>query len=162
MSRHEIPGQSTVGLFGLGTSGISNIQSFIQQSTALQQSMDVALSVKADEIISLENKSKDEVINLDGNDSRTPSPANDRHKRRRSISRSRDRMRERDRDRRRRSRSRSRTPRSRRRPSRERERLKEREYDRERRRKGLPDIRKDHLSGEFHFIFSLISVIIFK
>ncbi|KAL5289297.1 nrd-1 family protein [Megaselia abdita] len=91
-----------------------------------------------------------EIINLDGNDSRSPSQ--DRYKRRRSQSRSRSGSRTRDR-RRRRTHSRSRSPRSSRRRSsrdrdrnKEKEREKEREYERERRRKGLPDIKKEHLS----------------
>ncbi|XP_059226600.1 SR-related and CTD-associated factor 4 isoform X2 [Stomoxys calcitrans] len=95
-----------------------------------------------------------EVINLDGNDSRSPTPDRDRYKRRRSRSRSRSRSRDRGgrRGRRSRSRSRSRSPRSnRRRTSRERERSnrdkeKDREHERERRKKGLPDIKKEHLS----------------
>lgn len=150
MSRHEIPGQSSgVGLFAKGAAGMTNIQSLIQQSTKLQQMNDVTPNNKVEEISLLDDKSKDEIINLDGNESRTPSP--DRYRRRRSLSRSRDRNRERDRDRRRRSRSRSRSrsPRSRRRLSKEREKEKDRENDRERRKKGLPDIRKEHLSGKY-------------
>lgn len=113
--------------------------------------------------------SKIEVINLDGNDSRSPTPDRDRYNKRRRSSRSRSPRDGRGRDRRRRSsRSRSRSPRSRsrggsrsprsnrRRGSRERDRGKdkerekekdkEKEYERERRRKGLPDIKKEHLS----------------
>ncbi|XP_004444538.2 SR-related and CTD-associated factor 4 isoform X3 [Drosophila pseudoobscura] len=112
-----------------------------------------------------------EVINLDGADSRSPTPDRERYKRsRRNSSRSRSRS-PRGRgaggggggggggngnDRRRRgSRSRSRSPRSsRRRGSRDRERMernnrdkeRDREHERERRKKGLPDIKKDHLS----------------
>lgn len=106
------------------------------------------------------SNSKMEIINLDGNDSRSPTPDRDRYKRRRnSRSRSRDRGRG---GRRRGSRSRSRSPRRRRNSSRDRgsrpehhrnsrsEKAaaeKEREaYERDRRRKGLPDIRKEHLS----------------
>lgn len=90
---------------------------------------------------------KVEVINLDGN-SRSPSIDRDRYgKRRRSRSRSRDRG---GRDRRRRSRTRSRSPRSRRRgSSRDRDRGKDKEKERERKRKGLPDIKRDHLSGKY-------------
>lgn len=96
-----------------------------------------------------------QIINLDGNDSRSPSQ--DRYKRRRSRSQSRSRSGSRNRDRRRRrSHSRSRSPRSSRRRSsrdrdrnKEKEREKEREYERERRRKGLPDIKKEHLSGKY-------------
>lgn len=108
--------------------------------------------------------SKLEIINLDGNDSRSPTPDRDRYKRNRrnSRSRSRDRGRGGRNDRRRGSRSRSRSPRRRRNSSRDRgsrsdyhrssrsEKAtadKEREaYERDRRRKGLPDIRKEHLS----------------
>ncbi|BFG04355.1 SR-related and CTD-associated factor 4 [Drosophila madeirensis] len=111
-----------------------------------------------------------EVINLDGADSRSPTPDRERYKRSRRNSRSRTRS-PRGRgtggggggggggngnDRRRRgSRSRSRSPRSsRRRGSRDRDRLdrnnrdkeRDREHERERRKKGLPDIKKDHLS----------------
>uniref|UniRef100_A0A6P7FT53 Uncharacterized protein LOC114333801 isoform X1 n=1 Tax=Diabrotica virgifera virgifera TaxID=50390 RepID=A0A6P7FT53_DIAVI len=94
-----------------------------------------------------------EVITLDHDDSRSPSPAEDRYrKRRRSRSRSRDRGR---RDRRRsRSRSGSRRHRSR---SRDKDRKKEKEKtkeekeketekERERKKRGLPSIKKDHLS----------------
>ncbi|XP_034111608.1 SR-related and CTD-associated factor 4 isoform X2 [Drosophila albomicans] len=104
-----------------------------------------------------------EVINLDGADSRSPTPDRDRYKRSRRSSRSRSpRSRgggnnnDRDRgSRRRNSRSRSRSPRSsRRRGSRDRDRMdrstrdkeRDREHERERRKKGLPDIKKDHLS----------------
>lgn len=106
-----------------------------------------------------------EVINLDGGDSRSPTPDRDRYKRSRRNSRSRTRS-PRGRgagggtgnDRRRRgtrSRSRSRSPRSsRRRGSRDRDRMdrsnrdkeRDREHERERRKKGLPDIKKEHLS----------------
>ncbi|EDV55418.1 splicing factor, arginine/serine-rich 15 isoform X1 [Drosophila erecta] len=106
-----------------------------------------------------------EVINLDGGDSRSPTPDRDRYKRSRRSSRSRSRT-PRGRgagggtgnDRRRRgsrSRSRSRSPRSsRRRGSRDRDRMdrsnrdkeRDREHERERRKKGLPDIKKEHLS----------------
>ncbi|XP_017073101.1 SR-related and CTD-associated factor 4 isoform X2 [Drosophila eugracilis] len=110
-----------------------------------------------------------EVINLDGADSRSPTPDRDRYKRSRRSSRSRSRS-PRGRgtggaggggpgnDRRRRgsrSRSRSRSPRSsRRRGSRDRDRMdrsnrdkeRDREHERERRKKGLPDIKKEHLS----------------
>ncbi|XP_037953014.1 SR-related and CTD-associated factor 4 isoform X2 [Teleopsis dalmanni] len=103
-----------------------------------------------------------EVINLDGNDSRSTTPDRDRYKRRRSRTRSRSIDRRGGggggRDRRRRSsrsRSRTRSPRSnRRRSSRDRDRSersnrdkeKDREHERERRKKGLPDIKKEHLS----------------
>ncbi|XP_023167393.2 SR-related and CTD-associated factor 4 isoform X1 [Drosophila hydei] len=110
-----------------------------------------------------------EVINLDGADSRSPTPDRDRYKRSRRSSRSRSpRSRgggggggggngnDRDRgSRRRSSRSRSRSPRSsRRRGSRDRDRMerstrdkeRDREHERERRKKGLPDIKKEHLS----------------
>lgn len=79
--------------------------------------------------------------------SRSPTPnKHSSSKRRRSRSYSRERY-----GRRRRSRStRSRSPRNRRRSSRDRprdkEREKQREIEKERRRKGLPDIKKDHLS----------------
>ncbi|XP_068145275.1 SR-related and CTD-associated factor 4 isoform X1 [Drosophila tropicalis] len=112
-----------------------------------------------------------EVINLDGADSRSPTPDRDRYsKRSRRSSRSRSRS-PRGRGsgggagggnnsgRRRgssRSRSRSRSPRSSRRRggSRERDRMersnrdkeRDREHERERRKKGLPDIKKEHLS----------------
>lgn len=80
--------------------------------------------------------------------SRSPTPT--RHKRRKSRTRSRSRDRGRYRRRRSRSRSRSRSysrsPRNKRRSSRDRAREKEREAEKERRRKGLPDIKKDHLS----------------
>lgn len=109
------------------------------------------------------SNSKMEIINLDGNDSRSPTPDRDRYKRRSRNSRSRSRDRGRGRRRGSRSRSRSRSPRRRRNSSRDRERgsrsdhrsarsekaaaEKERDaYERERRRKGLPDIRKEHLS----------------
>ncbi|KRF79725.1 SR-related and CTD-associated factor 4 isoform X2 [Drosophila virilis] len=111
-----------------------------------------------------------EVINLDGADSRSPTPDRDRYKRSRRSSRSRSprnrggggggggggNANDRDRgSRRRSSRSRSRSPRSsRRRGSRDRDRMerstrdkeRDREHERERRKKGLPDIKKDHLS----------------
>ncbi|KAM8712099.1 hypothetical protein ACLKA7_012599 [Drosophila subpalustris] len=104
-----------------------------------------------------------EVINLDGADSRSPTPDRDRYKRSRRSSRSRSprnrgggNANDRDRgSRRRNSRSRSRSPRSsRRRGSRDRDRMerstrdkeRDREHERERRKKGLPDIKKDHLS----------------
>lgn len=79
--------------------------------------------------------------------SRSPTP--NRHKRRKSRSRSRD---KRPYGRRRRSRSKSRSrsysrsPRNKRRSSRDRVKEKEREAEKERRRKGLPDIKKEHLS----------------
>ncbi|XP_056641196.1 uncharacterized protein LOC130448053 isoform X1 [Diorhabda sublineata] len=94
-----------------------------------------------------------EVITLDQDDSRSVSPNEDRYrKRRRSRSRSRDRRgRDRDRDRRRsrsRSGSRRRRSRSRERSKRDKskEREKETERDRERKKRGLPSIKKDHLS----------------
>lgn len=79
--------------------------------------------------------------------SRSPTP--NRHKRRKSRSRSRDKNRYGRRRRSRsksRSRSYSRSPRNKRRSSRDRVKEKEREIEKERRRKGLPDIKKDHLS----------------
>lgn len=79
--------------------------------------------------------------------SRSPTP--NRHKRRKSRSRSRDKNRYGRRRRSRsksRSRSYSRSPRNKRRSSRDRVKEKEREVEKERRRKGLPDIKKDHLS----------------
>jgi RNA-binding protein 16 len=79
--------------------------------------------------------------------SRSPTPS--RHKRRKSRSRSRDKNRYGRRRRSRsksRSRSYSRSPRNKRRSSRDRLKEKEREIEKERRRKGLPDIKKDHLS----------------
>ncbi|XP_070499881.1 SR-related and CTD-associated factor 8 isoform X2 [Chironomus tepperi] len=86
-----------------------------------------------------------EVIPIDVS-SRSPTPT--RHKRRRSRSHSRERYGRRRRSRS--TRSRSRSPRNRRRSSRDRtkekEREKQREIDKERRRKGLPDIKKEHLS----------------
>ncbi|XP_030375391.1 SR-related and CTD-associated factor 4 isoform X2 [Scaptodrosophila lebanonensis] len=113
-----------------------------------------------------------EVINLDGGDSRSPTPDRERYKRGRRSSRSRSRsprdgrgsgrgggtVGPNDRSSRRRSsrsRSRSRSPRgSRRRNSRDRERMersardkeRDREHERERRKKGLPEIKKEHLS----------------
>lgn len=79
--------------------------------------------------------------------SRSPTP--NRHKRRKSRSRSRDKNRYGRRRRSRsksRSRSYSRSPRNKRRSSRDRVKEKEREIEKERRRKGLPDIKKNHLS----------------
>ena len=79
--------------------------------------------------------------------SRSPTP--NRHKRRKSRSRSRDKNRYGRRRRSRsksRSRSYSRSPRNKRRSSRDRVKEKEREIEKERRRKGLPDIKKEHLS----------------
>ena len=79
--------------------------------------------------------------------SRSPTP--NRHKRRKSRSRSRDKNRYGRRRRSRsksRSRSYSRSPRNKRRSSRDRAKEKEREAEKERRRKGLPDIKKEHLS----------------
>lgn len=79
--------------------------------------------------------------------SRSPTP--NRHKRRKSRSRSRDKNRYGRRRRSRsksRSRSYSRSPRNKRRSSRDRIKEKEREIEKERRRKGLPDIKKEHLS----------------
>ncbi|GAB0089501.1 splicing factor, arginine/serine-rich 15 [Sergentomyia squamirostris] len=125
-----------------------------QQQHFLQQQQQIALAGQesADPDVEFTGESgKVEVITLDGNDSDTSTTERDRYRsRRRSRSRSRDRTR--DRRRRSRSRSRSRSPRStRRRTSRDRardreQREKEREYDRERRRKGLPEIKKEHLS----------------
>uniref|UniRef100_A0A6B2EH07 Putative rna polymerase ii c-terminal domain-binding protein ra4 n=1 Tax=Phlebotomus kandelakii TaxID=1109342 RepID=A0A6B2EH07_9DIPT len=122
-----------------------------QMYTMLQQQQMASVPESTDPDVEFTGESgKMEVITLDGNDSELSTPdRGDRYKsRRRSRSRSRDRTR--DRRRRSRTRSRSRSPRSRRRSSRERarerEREKEKEYDRERRRKGLPDIKKEHLS----------------
>uniref|UniRef100_A0A1A9WBX4 RRM domain-containing protein n=1 Tax=Glossina brevipalpis TaxID=37001 RepID=A0A1A9WBX4_9MUSC len=105
------------------------------------------------EVEFVSEEQKIEVINLDGNDSRSPTPERDRYKRRRSRSRSRSHERlSRRRRSRTRSRSRSRSPRlNRRRSSRDRDRSnrdrdRDREHERERRKKGLPDIRKEHLS----------------
>lgn len=99
-----------------------------------------------------------EVITLDHDDSRSGTPGDDRYganRRRRSRSRSRDRGGRRDRDRKRRSRSRSASRRHRSR-SRDRNRMKDKkeeerketEKDRERKKRGLPSIKKDHLSGK--------------
>lgn len=102
------------------------------------------------------NDSKDQDVVLIGDimpaeiipvSSRSPTP--NRHKRRKSRSRSRDKNRYGRRRRSRsksRSRSYSRSPRNKRRSSRDRMKEKEREIEKERRRKGLPDIKKDHLS----------------
>ncbi|CRK97577.1 CLUMA_CG010963, isoform A [Clunio marinus] len=101
------------------------------------------------------NDSKDQDVELVGEllpaeiiipvSSRSPTP--NRHKRRKTRSRSRDKNRY---GRRRRSRSKSRSysrsPRNKRRSSRDRVKDKEREIEKERRRKGLPDIKKEHLS----------------
>ncbi|XP_022903762.2 SR-related and CTD-associated factor 4 [Onthophagus taurus] len=92
-----------------------------------------------------------EVITVDHGDSRSVSPDRYGSSRRRGRSRSRSRDRGRDRRSRRSSRSRSHS-RSRRRRSRsrdrekDREREKEREKDKERKKRGLPPIKKDHLS----------------
>ncbi|XP_059608121.1 SR-related and CTD-associated factor 4 [Phlebotomus argentipes] len=132
----------------------------LQQAQMLQQQMAAAAAAAAapvpessDPDVEFTGESgKVEVITLDGNDSDLSTPDRGEQQRYKSRRRSRSRSRERTRDRRRRSRtrSRSRSPRTRRRSSRERarerEREKEKEYDRERRRKGLPDIRKEHLS----------------
>lgn len=101
----------------------------------------------------MDNSNKDQDVELVGEpeiipvSSRSPTPT--RHKRRRSRSHSRDRYGSRRR-RSRSTRSRSRSPRNRRRSSRDRtkekEREKQREIEKERRRKGLPDVKKDHLS----------------
>lgn len=102
------------------------------------------------------DNSKDQDVELVGDimpaeiipvSSRSPTP--NRHKRRKSRSRSRDKNRYGRRRRSRsksRSRSYSRSPRNKRRSSRDRLKEKEREIEKERRRKGLPDIKKDHLS----------------
>ncbi|KAG5679948.1 hypothetical protein PVAND_009483 [Polypedilum vanderplanki] len=100
-----------------------------------------------DQDVELISETMAEVIPIDIS-SRSPTPT--RHKRRRSRSHSRDRYGSRRRRSRSRStRSRSRSPR-RRRSSRERtkdkDREKQREIEKERRRKGLPDIKKDHIS----------------
>jgi hypothetical protein len=103
----------------------------------------------------MDNSNKDQDVELVGEpeiipidvSSRSPTPT--RHKRRKSRSHSRDRYGSRRR-RSRSTRSRSRSPRNRRRSSRDRtkekEREKQREIEKERRRKGLPDIKKEHLS----------------
>lgn len=124
----------------------TNINAMMQQQ---QSSVNMMASSSHDnhdpEVEFVSDDNKVEVINLDGN-SRSPSVDRDRYnKRRRSRSRSRDRS-----GRRRRSRSRSRSPRGRRRgSSRDRERSsKDKEKERERKRKGLPDIKREHLSGK--------------
>jgi RNA-binding protein 16 len=100
-----------------------------------------------DQDVELVGETLPEVIPIN---SRSPTPTA-RHKRRRSRSHSRDRYGSRRRRSRSRStRSRSRSPRNRRRSSRERtkdkDREKQREIEKERRRKGLPDIKKEHIS----------------
>lgn len=125
----------------------TNLSAMLQQQQQQQAAMGL-LSNTIDqldpEVELVSDDGKVEVINLDGN-SRSPSIDRDRYgKRRRSRSRSRDR-------RRRRSRSRSRSPRRRRGSSRDRERGKDKEKERERKRKGLPDIKREHLSGKFYF-----------
>lgn len=123
-----------------------NLNAMIQQQQSTANMMASSSHDNHDpevEFVSDDNN-KVEVINLDGN-SRSPSVDRDRYKRRRSRSRSRDRS-----GRRRRSRSRSRSPRNRRRgSSRDRDRnSKDKEKERERKRKGLPDIKREHLSGK--------------
>uniref|UniRef100_A0A1A9ZJG2 RRM domain-containing protein n=1 Tax=Glossina pallidipes TaxID=7398 RepID=A0A1A9ZJG2_GLOPL len=128
-----------------------HLHSVLKNSGPGPSSQDVNDFNKEVEFVSEEQKI--EVINLDGNDSRSPTPERDRYKRRRSRSRSRSHERlSRRRRSRTRSRSRSRSPRlNRRRSSRDRDRSnrdrdRDREHERERRKKGLPDIRKEHLS----------------
>jgi RNA-binding protein 16 len=110
------------------------------------------INVEKDQDVELIGDVMPEVIPIDVS-SRSPTP--NRHKRsRRSRSHSRDKYgstrRNRNRSRSRSTRSRSRSPRNRRRSSRDRarekEREKQREIEKERRRKGLPDVKKDHLS----------------
>lgn len=118
-----------------------NLNAIIQQQQSAMGLL--ASNANADldpEVELVSDDGKVEVINLDGN-SRSPSMDRDRYsKRRRSRSRSRDRL-----GRRRRSRS----PRTRRRAnSRDRDRGKDKEKERDRKRRGLPDIKRDHLSGK--------------
>lgn len=122
----------------------ANISAIIQQQQ--QSASNMMASSNNDnldpEVELVSDDGKVEVINLDGN-SRSPSVERYR-KSRRSRSHSRDRM-----GRRRRSRTRSRSPRSRRRGSpKDRERGKDKDKERERKRKGLPDIKREHLSGK--------------
>lgn len=116
------------------------------QYVQMQNEM-LGLSQADPEVEFVSSHEQGDVINVDVNESRSSSrDRNERYNRRRRTSRSRsprDRVRG-GRRRSSRSRSRSRSPRLRRRTDREKE--KEREYERERRRKGLPDVKKDHLS----------------
>ncbi|KAH8372861.1 hypothetical protein KR009_006589, partial [Drosophila setifemur] len=150
-----------------------HLQNVMKGTAGMPPGMGMAMGVSLNDSMDL-NKDVEfiseqqtiEVINLDGADSRSPTPDRDRYKRSRRSSRSRSRS-PRIRgagggglgnDRRRRSsrsRSRSRSPRSsRRRGSRERDRMdrstrdkeRDREHERERRKKGLPDVKKEHLS----------------
>lgn len=141
-----------------GSGSVEQQQQQQQQQQSLQMSAGITLaninSLRNPQSL-IDNSSKDQDVELVGEpeiipidvSSRSPTPT--RHKRRRSRSHSRDRYG----SRRRRSRStRSRSPRNRRRSSRDRDRTKEkerekqREIEKERRRKGLPDVKKDHLS----------------
>ncbi|XP_063695560.1 SR-related and CTD-associated factor 4 isoform X2 [Culicoides brevitarsis] len=129
---NAIPDSQTT--YGMGSSAYNTLQ-YVQMQAEAGNMPDTDPEVQF-----VSSNDKDEVINLDANESRSSSPRHDRYRRRRSRSRSRDRS-KRDRRRRTLSRSRSRSPRRSRR-SRERE----REHEKERKRKGLPDIKKDHLS----------------
>lgn len=130
-------------MYGMQGANINAMMQQQQTSTGIMASnandnMDPEVELVSDD-------GKVEVINLDGN-SRSPSVDRDRYRKsRRSRSHSRDRM-----GRRRRSRTRSRSPRSRRRgSSKDRDRGKDKEKERERKRKGLPDIKREHLSGKY-------------
>lgn len=154
LTRHpnEMPGASNAMYQNVGPGGgitLANINNL--RGGTNQQLPGNMMDNKEQDVELIGDSGNAEIINLDGN-SRSPTP--NRHKRRKSRSRSRDRDR---RDRRRRSRSksrsrsRSRSPRSSRRRSsrdrlKEKEREKEREVEKERRRKGLPEIKKEHLS----------------
>lgn len=151
---------------GLGAATSAAAAAAMQSALLNSAAGDNAVNDPEVEFIGATNN-KMEIINLDANDSRSPTPDRDRYKRRRN-SRSRSRDRGGRGNRRRGSRSRTRSPRRRRNSSRERggrsdrDRERERErnsrnekaaaekereaYERERRRKGLPDIRKEHLS----------------
>ncbi|CAO1403760.1 unnamed protein product [Diamesa serratosioi] len=154
LTRHpnEMPSASNAMYQNVGPGGgltLANINNL--RGGANQQLPSNMMDNKEQDVELIGDSGNAEIINLDGN-SRSPTP--NRYKRRKSRSRSRDRDR---RDRRRRSRSksrsrsRSRSPRSSRRRSsrdrlKEKEREKEREVEKERRRKGLPEIKKEHLS----------------
>lgn len=142
--------QGNDGSGGVFTSALTraNVNTFMQQQQQLQQQQQES----KDATLEMTDGGAVEVINIDGN-SRSPSPA--RYKRRKSRSRSpRDTRRDRRRRSRSKTRSRTRSPRSRRRDARassrdrtkDKERDKEREIEKERRRRGLPEIKKDHLS----------------
>jgi RNA-binding protein 16 len=142
-----------------GTAGVSN-----DMNTQPMHGSGLTLaninSLRGPQTINLIDNSKDQDVEFIGGgdaevipvSSRSPTPKHTSSKRRRSRSYSRERYgrRRRSRSRSRSTRSRSRSPRNRRRSSRDRprdkEREKQREIEKERRRKGLPDIKKDHLS----------------